>query len=188
VIQEDWLWGLAGGGIIGLAGAVYLLVNGRVMGASGIIGALADGSAKGEMARERVAFILGLFLVPAGGLYVGIIYWLDLTQNAWSKQDLRENFPAGGITAVARVASATGISSITPPAEWLATRGTLSNSGQRRKSASMAAPRRSSRAGRPTAVMSRARSVGVSRVVMGVFLVRIPAQETEGALRRPVHS
>lgn len=65
MIQEDWLWGLAGGGIIGLAGAVYLLVNGRVMGASGIIGALADGSAKGEMARERVAFILGLFLVPA---------------------------------------------------------------------------------------------------------------------------
>lgn len=65
MIQEDWLWGLAGGGIIGLAGAVYLLVNGRVMGASGIIGALADGSAKGEMARERVAFIVGLFLVPA---------------------------------------------------------------------------------------------------------------------------
>jgi uncharacterized membrane protein YedE/YeeE len=64
-MQEDWLWGLAGGGVIGLAGALYLLVNGRVMGASGIVGALADGSAKGDMARERVAFLVGLFLVPA---------------------------------------------------------------------------------------------------------------------------
>ncbi|GGA80433.1 hypothetical protein GCM10011521_18400 [Arenimonas soli] len=33
-------------------------------------------------------------------------------------------------------ASATGISSITPPSEWAAERGLLSNSGQRRKSAS----------------------------------------------------
>lgn len=64
-MQQDWLWGLAGGGLIGLAGALYLLVNGRIMGASGIIGGLADGSAKGEGARERAAFIGGLFLVPA---------------------------------------------------------------------------------------------------------------------------
>jgi uncharacterized membrane protein YedE/YeeE len=70
IMQEDWLWGLAGGGLIGLAGAIYLLVNGRVMGASGIIGALADGSASGEAARERMAFIAGLFLVPAFFVYV----------------------------------------------------------------------------------------------------------------------
>lgn len=64
-MEQDWLWGLAGGGLIGLAGAVYLLVNGRVMGASGIIGGLADGSAKGETAQERLAFVAGLLLVPA---------------------------------------------------------------------------------------------------------------------------
>jgi hypothetical protein len=51
---------------------------------------------------------LGLFLVPAGGQYAGVIYWLDLTQGAWSKQDLTESFSAGGITAVSHVPSATG--------------------------------------------------------------------------------
>jgi uncharacterized membrane protein YedE/YeeE len=64
-MQEDWLWGLAGGGIIGIAGAMYLLLNGRIMGASGIIGGLIDGSAKGSAATERLAFLGGLFIVPA---------------------------------------------------------------------------------------------------------------------------
>ena len=63
-MQVEWLWGLAGGGLIGLAGAIYLLVNGRIMGASGIIGGLIDGSA-GSQAMERVAFVAGLFVVPA---------------------------------------------------------------------------------------------------------------------------
>jgi len=60
----DWIWGLFGGGLIGLAGAVYLLVNGRIMGASGIIGGVVDGSA-GHQKGERIAFIIGLFAVPA---------------------------------------------------------------------------------------------------------------------------
>jgi hypothetical protein len=38
--------GLVGGVIIGLAAAMYLLVNGRIMGASGILGGLVDGSSK----------------------------------------------------------------------------------------------------------------------------------------------
>ena len=38
----DWIMGLVGGLLIGLAGAIYLLGNGRVMGASGIIGGLVD--------------------------------------------------------------------------------------------------------------------------------------------------
>jgi hypothetical protein len=42
----DWIWGLLGGLLIGCAGAVYLLGNGRVMGASGIIGGLIDGSGR----------------------------------------------------------------------------------------------------------------------------------------------
>jgi uncharacterized membrane protein YedE/YeeE len=63
-MQQDWLWGLAGGVVIGLAAALYLLVNGRVLGASGILGGLVDGSAKGEAARERAAFMAGLLIVP----------------------------------------------------------------------------------------------------------------------------
>ncbi len=64
-MQEDWIWGLAGGGLIGLAGAIYLLFNGRIMGASGIVGDLIDRSAKGPVATERLSFLAGLFLVPA---------------------------------------------------------------------------------------------------------------------------
>ena len=59
----DWMMGFGGGLLIGLAAAFYLLVNGRVMGASGILGGLVDGSAR-ETARERAGFIAGLVLVP----------------------------------------------------------------------------------------------------------------------------
>ncbi|MGB1035297.1 MAG: YeeE/YedE family protein, partial [Primorskyibacter sp.] len=45
-MEQDWIMGLLGGLIIGTAGAVYLLGNGRVMGASGIIGGLVDGSGR----------------------------------------------------------------------------------------------------------------------------------------------
>ncbi|MGJ8624085.1 MAG: YeeE/YedE family protein [Yoonia sp.] len=59
----DWIMGLVGGLIIGSAAALYLLVNGKVMGASGIIGGLVDGSGRHEW-RERGALIAGLVLVP----------------------------------------------------------------------------------------------------------------------------
>lgn len=59
----DWIFGLIGGLIIGLAGAVYLLGNGRVMGASGIIGGLVDRSA-GNAWPERIAFLAALIAVP----------------------------------------------------------------------------------------------------------------------------
>ena len=62
-MPQDWLMGLLGGALIGLAAAAYLLINGRVMGASGIIGSLVDRSAK-ENARERAAFLAGLVLFP----------------------------------------------------------------------------------------------------------------------------
>ncbi len=64
MIQEAWIWGLAGGLMIGSAAALYLLVNGRIMGASGIMGGLVDGSAKGTSA-EKAAFIAGLVILPA---------------------------------------------------------------------------------------------------------------------------
>ena len=62
-METDWLWGLAGGGIIGLGGAVYLLGNGRIMGASGIVGGLVDGSAR-KTALERIVFLAGVILMP----------------------------------------------------------------------------------------------------------------------------
>lgn len=62
-MQQDWLWGLAGGLTIGGAAALYLLVNGRIMGASGILGGLIDGSARNDR-QERLAFLLGLTAVP----------------------------------------------------------------------------------------------------------------------------
>ncbi len=59
----DWIWGLIGGLLIGTGGAVYLLGNGRIMGASGIIGGLVDGSGW-STALERVVFLVGVALLP----------------------------------------------------------------------------------------------------------------------------
>lgn len=64
-MQTDWIWGFAGGGLIGLAGAVFLLVNGRIMGASGLLGGLIDGSGRFN-ALEHLAFLAGLIGVPLG--------------------------------------------------------------------------------------------------------------------------
>jgi hypothetical protein len=55
--------GLIGGAIIGMGAAAYLLINGRIMGASGILGGLVDGSGKSTM-NERLFFLAGVFLVP----------------------------------------------------------------------------------------------------------------------------
>ena len=62
-IPVDWIWGLVGGLLIGTGDAVYLLANGRVMGASGIIGGLVDGSGRSS-AMERIVFLIGVFLLP----------------------------------------------------------------------------------------------------------------------------
>jgi uncharacterized membrane protein YedE/YeeE len=62
-MEQDWIWGLIGGGLIGLGGAVYLLGNGRIMGASGIIGGLVDGTGRNSM-MERLAFIAGMIVLP----------------------------------------------------------------------------------------------------------------------------
>lgn len=62
-MNSEWIYGLCGGLLIGLAGAVLLLGNGRIMGASGILGGLLDGS--GGAAAERLAFLAGLIAAPA---------------------------------------------------------------------------------------------------------------------------
>lgn len=78
---QDWMFGLLGGLMIGTAGAIYLLGNGRIMGASGILGGLIDGSGRADGA-ERVAFLAGLIGVPAV-----LALWLTpqthLTNNLW---------------------------------------------------------------------------------------------------------
>jgi uncharacterized membrane protein YedE/YeeE len=49
--------------MIGGAAAIYLLVNGRIMGASGILGGLVDGTGRDAMV-ERLAFLFGAMAVP----------------------------------------------------------------------------------------------------------------------------
>ncbi|WP_339758961.1 YeeE/YedE thiosulfate transporter family protein [uncultured Sulfitobacter sp.] len=68
MIEVEWIWGLIGGLIIGCGGAVYLLGNGRIMGASGIIGGLVDGTGRNAWV-ERVSFIAALILAPALLIY-----------------------------------------------------------------------------------------------------------------------
>ena len=56
-MNQDWLMGLLGGGLIGTSA-------GKVMGASGLIGGLVDKSGLGNW-QERLAWIAGLVIVPA---------------------------------------------------------------------------------------------------------------------------
>lgn len=63
MIPSDWIWGAVGGLMIGGAAAIYLLVNGRIMGASGILGGLVDGTGRSTM-MERLAFLFGALVVP----------------------------------------------------------------------------------------------------------------------------
>jgi uncharacterized membrane protein YedE/YeeE len=69
----DWVnftpWSsLAGGVLIGLAAAMFLLFNGRIAGISGILGGLLQWP-KGDVA-WRVAFLVGLVAAPAAyGLF-----------------------------------------------------------------------------------------------------------------------
>lgn len=78
-MQIDWIYGLVGGLIIGLAGAVYLLGNGRIMGASGIIGGLVDGSGRNTSA-ERLSFLVGLIVMPL----IVVQFWDHTTTNVTS--------------------------------------------------------------------------------------------------------
>lgn len=64
-MNPDWIMGLMGGLMIGGAAALYLLGNGRIMGASGLLGGLIDGSGRGNWA-ERLVFLAALAVVPMG--------------------------------------------------------------------------------------------------------------------------
>ena len=54
---------LSGGVLLGLASALFILVNGRVLGISGILGGLLRPRA--DDSGWRIAFILGLLVAPA---------------------------------------------------------------------------------------------------------------------------
>lgn len=82
MIEQSWVYGLIGGLTIGLAASIYLLMNGRIMGASGILGGLVDGSGRNTW-RERAIFLLGLIVVPG---FVAMIVGApetNITSNAW---------------------------------------------------------------------------------------------------------
>ncbi|MES2352338.1 MAG: YeeE/YedE family protein [Pseudomonadota bacterium] len=66
---------LAGGILIGLAAALFILLNGRIAGISGIIGGLLRPN-KGDIG-WRFAFIAGLILAP---VIYGVLYALPATQ------------------------------------------------------------------------------------------------------------
>ena len=59
----DWIYGLVGGLFIGLGGLVLLIFNGRIMGASGILGQLIDVKQDTENL-ERIVFLSGVIAAP----------------------------------------------------------------------------------------------------------------------------
>lgn len=71
-MPTDWLLGLLGGLMIGGAAAVFLFGVGQVMGASGLIaGLLSPASAGPDRRIERIAFAVGLVLMPALLVHLG---------------------------------------------------------------------------------------------------------------------
>ncbi|MEL6808152.1 MAG: YeeE/YedE thiosulfate transporter family protein [Pseudomonadota bacterium] len=74
-MEMAWLYGLLGGLLIGTGGAVLLLGTGRIMGASGIVGGLVDGS--GSDRGPTLTFLAGLIGAPA---LLGLGGWVVDTQ------------------------------------------------------------------------------------------------------------
>jgi len=73
IMQIDWAnftpWAaLAGGLLLGLASALFILVNGRILGISGIIGGLLS-PRRGDTG-WRVSFVLGMLAAPL--LYMAV--------------------------------------------------------------------------------------------------------------------
>jgi uncharacterized membrane protein YedE/YeeE len=59
----DWIYGLLGGLLIGLGGLTLLVFNGRIMGASGILGKLIETGQANEKF-ESLIFLAGVFGTP----------------------------------------------------------------------------------------------------------------------------
>ena len=78
MIPADWIYGLLGGLMIGAAAALYLLVNGRIMGASGITGSIIDGTGP---TWERGFFIAGVIAAPLAYAAIWGVPETNLTSN-----------------------------------------------------------------------------------------------------------
>ncbi|MEZ5824528.1 MAG: YeeE/YedE thiosulfate transporter family protein [Geminicoccaceae bacterium] len=63
MFEQSWILGLVGGLFIGAGASVFLFMNGRIAGVSGILGGLVD-EPSGPRSFERMAFIAGLVGVP----------------------------------------------------------------------------------------------------------------------------
>jgi len=81
-MNPDWISGLVGGLMIGAAASAYLLMNGRVMGASGILGGLVDLTSRTNVP-ERIIFLLGLVLSPILLIQFTGVHDTHLTSNVF---------------------------------------------------------------------------------------------------------
>lgn len=73
--EPNLIGGLVGGGLIGCAAVLLLLINGRIAGVSGIVGSLVTGGVAGDRL-WRIAFVLGL--MAGAGLYALVAGGLEL--------------------------------------------------------------------------------------------------------------
>lgn len=87
-MTELELWrSLAGGGMIGLAAVLFMLLNGRIAGVSGVVaGVLAPFRGEGWADLGwRLAFVAGLFLAPfVAGLIAGSPVAVTLPHPLWA--------------------------------------------------------------------------------------------------------
>ena len=79
-MYSDWFAGLIGGFMIGIAGTVLLIGNGRIMGASGILGSLLE-RANSKEQLERILFLGGVFSCPLLFLPLWNLSETNLTTN-----------------------------------------------------------------------------------------------------------
>lgn len=77
----DWMYGLIGGVMIGCAAALFLFGTGRIMGASGLIGGLVDGS--GQDKSTTALFLVGLIGAPALLTLSGWTATTQATSTVW---------------------------------------------------------------------------------------------------------
>ena len=80
-MQIDWNhftpWmSLAGGILLGVASAMFILVNGRILGISGILGGLL--APKVRDASWRIAFLLGIFVSPLAARLLFPSDWISV--------------------------------------------------------------------------------------------------------------
>ena len=81
----DWvhftpLWSLIGGLLIGLAASLFILLHGRIMGVSGILGGLIR-PLKGDIG-WRVTFISGLISAPIGAHFLTLMPTIDIQSSS----------------------------------------------------------------------------------------------------------